>query len=247
MKFSISADCQVGCIRENNEDMILVGDTYLRNDKMVSTIDFGQQQRYVIAVADGMGGHKSGEVASRDMLENLHYFFNDLPNGLMSGEFNETLQVWLMSINSMMESKGIVDPAYKEMGTTLVALFYYGGDFYWVNCGDSRLYLFHDGQLDLITTDHSLNVLLGESKHSNVITNCIGGGCKTSYLDIVKCTELIRPGSILMLCSDGLTDMVDDQALQTLIAHGSSATDICKAAIHAGGYDNVSACVINVQ
>jgi protein phosphatase len=180
------------------------------------------------------------------MLENLHYFFNDLPAGLTTGEFNETLQEWLMSINSMLESKGIVNPAYKEMGTTLVALFYYGGEFYWVNCGDSRLYLMHDGQLELITTDHSLNVLLGQSKHSNIITNCIGGGCKTSYLDMVKCTELIQPGNTLMLCTDGLTDMIDDPSLQTMMTKGATATDLCDAAVQAGGFDNVSACVINV-
>lgn len=246
MKFSITADCQIGNVRKNNEDMILVIDKFVRNGKHWLMTDVSDHDRFVIAVADGMGGHNSGEVASSDTLSNLHFFFNDLPSGLPPGEVYESVYEWLQSINNIIESKGLSDPKYKDMGTTLVALLYYGNEFYWLNCGDSRMYVLSDNDLRQLTTDHSLNQLMGSDRHSNIITNCIGGGCKTSYIDIVKCTDDIRPGNILLLCSDGLTDMVPNQQLTDLMLHGSNATQLCEAAVREGGLDNVSACVIKV-
>jgi protein phosphatase len=72
------------------------------------------------------------------------------------------------------------------MGTTLVAFAYFNKRFYWMNCGDSRIYRLHDGSLKQLSTDHSLtNLVGGSNEHTNYITNCISGGCKTSYIDMV--------------------------------------------------------------
>lgn len=133
------------------------------------------------------------------------------------------------------------------MGTTLVGLAYYEGDFYMLNCGDSRLYRMRQGQLCQLTTDHSLNKLLGSDQHSNVITNCIGGGTKNSFLDLSKITDDVKPTDIYLLCSDGLTDMVTDDKMESLLRNGADANTLCQAAIDAGGLDNVSACVIDVE
>ena len=133
------------------------------------------------------------------------------------------------------------------MGTTLVGLAYYAGEFYWMNCGDSRVYRMHDGQLRQISTDHSLSNLMGSSEHTNIITNCIGGGCKMSYIDMVMCTPDVQPGDVYMLCSDGLTDMLSDADVQALMLQGADANRLCDAANEAGGYDNVSVCVIRIE
>ena len=106
MKFSISAACKVGCVRQNNEDMILVNDRLIRNSKHWTMVDTDTVDRYLIALADGMGGHNSGEVASSDVLHNLQFFFSDLPAGLKTGDFNEAIYEWLESINSIIDSKG---------------------------------------------------------------------------------------------------------------------------------------------
>jgi len=87
---------------------------------------------------------------------------------------------------------------------------------------------------------------MGESGHSNVITNCIGGGCTTSYIDMVTCTSYVEPGDIFMLCSDGLTDMVNDKNIEALFNDGADANRLCQAALDAGGFDNVSVCVIKI-
>jgi protein phosphatase len=87
---------------------------------------------------------------------------------------------------------------------------------------------------------------MGDQKHSSVITNCIGGGCTSSYIDVVHIVD-IQDGDTYLLCSDGLTDMMSDNRLSILLAEGADANDLCNAAIVRGGFDNVSACLIKVK
>ncbi len=243
----LTAASRVGCVRSNNEDMVLAYDKYVRGEAYQTEFMTENADRFVIAVADGMGGHKAGEVASADALTNLHYFVNDLPKGLSIGEFNEMMMEWLSSVNQIITSKGHVDPRLAEMGTTLVGVVFYNGRYYWMNCGDSRLYRFRQEKLTQLSTDHSLNNLKGEKRHSNIITNCIGGGCKSPYLDLYEFTEDFLSGDVYLLCSDGLSDMVPDESIERLMQANASANRLCEAAIEAGGYDNVSACVFSVM
>jgi protein phosphatase len=246
MKISITAASMTGCVRKNNEDMILVDKKFIRNDIHCTMVDIDRMDRYIVAVADGMGGHSCGEVASQVVLQNLSFFFNDLPTNLKPGDFNEAICEWLNSINNIIASKGREESRFRGMGTTLVALLNYNHQFYWMNCGDSRLYRLHDQQLKQLTTDHSLNNLVGIDEHSSILTNCIGGGCKTSYIDMMLCTADVQPGDVFLLCSDGLTDMVKPDRLQQLMNEGADATRLCNAAIDAGGYDNVSVALVKI-
>ena len=246
LHFHITASSRVGCVRTNNEDMILVKESFLRNGKDHYEFD-ADEKKLLIALADGMGGHNSGEVASSDVLHNLRYYFNDLHDNLSTTAFPNAIYGWLTSICRTIDSKGHSDPMYLNMGTTLVSLVYIGGEFYWMNCGDSRFYRLHDGVLTQLTTDHSLSQMMGNKEHSSLIVNCIGGGCKESYIDIEKCTNQIEVGDVLLLCSDGLTDMVDDETIKGQLAAGFDADALCQLADDAGGYDNVSVIVIHVE
>ena len=247
VEFEITSASRVGCVRKQNEDMILVDSHFVRNSDYETKATLRSQDRYIIAVADGMGGHNRGDVASSDVLKNLQFYYHDLPMGLGASEYYEAVVEWLDSINNYIASKGRADVQFQGMGTTLVAFAYYCGDFYTVNCGDSRLYRFRDGQLARLTTDHSLNEMLGEEKHTNIITNCIGGGCNSSYADMVQITNDVKTGDLYMLCSDGLTDMVPDDKITELLAGGADANALCEAAIAAGGFDNVSSSIIKVN
>ncbi len=246
-KIILTAASRVGCVRSNNEDMVLAYDAFIRSEAYKTELQTENVDRFVIALADGMGGHNAGEIASEDVLNNLHYYVNDLPRNLTTGEFSKCMMEWLDSAHNTLESKGRVNPEMSEMGTTLVGVVYYNDKYFWVNCGDSRLYRFRDGVLKQMTIDHSLNTLRGEKRHSNILTNCIGGGCLHSYLDLFEFTDEILPGDVYMLCSDGLNDMVPDADIERLIAQGSTANDLCEAAISAGGYDNVSVCMFKVE
>jgi protein phosphatase len=242
--FKISASSSAGCVRENNEDMILIGDRFIRNDSLYDIQEF-VQNRLIFALADGMGGHNCGEVASSDVLHNLQFFYYDMPVGLHTTDFNEAIYEWLSSMNNIIDAKGRVDAQFKNMGTTLVALAFYEDHFYWMNCGDSRLYRFRQNKLQQLTTDHSLNNLTGEAVHSHIITNCIGGGCSGSYIDILEFTEDVQVGDVFLLCSDGLSDMVPDRDIETMLSGSADAKTLCDAAEKAGGFDNVSAILVN--
>jgi len=240
----MTAASKVGCVRSQNEDMVLLGSHFVRNDAFSTRVDLTNSDRYIMAVADGMGGHNRGDVASSDALHNLEFYFHDLPTGLSPESIKDKFEDWLDSINNIIDSKGRSDEQYKGMGTTLVGLAFFEGQFYTLNCGDSRLYRFRDGDLTQLTSDHSLSNMLGSSQHSNVITNCIGGGATSSFIDIVNITDDIKEGDVYMLCSDGLTDMLPDSIIYTLLAEGSDANTLCDAAVAAGGLDNVSCCVL---
>lgn len=243
----ISAASWTGRVRSQNEDMVLVDNRFIREDTYKTQIVLGREDRMMIAVADGMGGHNRGDIASNDTLRNLHYFFYDIPSCLNVNDFNEAMAGWLESINNYIASKGRADEQYKGMGTTLVGLAYYNNDFYSLNCGDSRLYRFRNHQLVQLTTDHSLSNLVGDEKRTNVITNCIGGGSKSSFIDMVTMTNDIMSDDVYLLCTDGLTDMLSDKAISELLEGKADADTLCSAAIEAGGIDNVSCCVITIK
>ena len=247
VELEISAASRVGCVRSQNEDMILVDNKFIRDDSYNTVVMLSREDRFLTAVADGMGGHSRGDVASSDVLKNLQYFFYDIPSCYKAGDFNEAIVGWLDSINTYVASKGRAYKQFKGMGTTLVGLAYYNGDFYSMNCGDSRLYRYRDGRLSQLTTDHSLSNMQGSAKRSSVITNCIGGGCNSSFIDLVQLTDDVFSNDIYLLCSDGLTDMLPDQLLGVLLGGKANADALCGAAIKAGGLDNVSCCVIRIK
>ena len=220
---------------------------FIREDSYHTQVVLGREDRLLMAVADGMGGHNRGDIASNDTLRNLHYFFYDIPLCLSPGDFNEAIVGWLDSINNYIASKGRADEQFKGMGTTLVGLAYYNREFYSMNCGDSRLYRFRDHQLVQLTTDHSLSNLVAGEKRTNIITNCIGGGSNSSFIDMVQMTDDVLQGDVFLLCSDGLTDMLSDEEISKLFEQNADADVLCNAAIEAGGIDNVSCCVISVK
>lgn len=144
MRLNILAASYVGCVRQKNEDMVLACHTCVREDSFADTVDLTDTDRSLTALADGMGGHLGGEVASSDVLHNLDYFFGDIPKGLSVSDYNEAIFEWLNSINNIIDSKGRSEACYHNMGTTLVAFAYFNKRFYWMNCGDSRIYRLHD-------------------------------------------------------------------------------------------------------
>ena len=180
MEFRISASSKTGCVRPNNEDMVLIGQRFLRNEQWNTIVNIDETDRYLVAVADGMGGHNHGEIASSEMLHNLQFFYYDLPVGLSISSFNEVMYVWLTSINNIFLAKGKSNEELRDMGTTMVALAYFSGVFYWMNCGDSRIYRLRDGRLEQLSTDHSLNNLIKTPRPSWCISLARTISCSTA-------------------------------------------------------------------
>ncbi len=242
----LSAASRIGNVRKNNEDMILAYNKLLRSDVYQTEFMTENNYDFVVALADGMGGHRAGEIASQLTLENLKYYVSDLPRGLKVNGVQEYMERWLQSVHQMVNAHGYENKEMRDMGTTMVGILYYNGRYFWMNCGDSRLYRWREGFLEQMTVDHSLNVLRGETKHSNIITNCIGAGAPSLYMDMVEFTDNVKTGDKYVLCSDGLNDMVSHEDIQQLLTDGASANMLCEAAIERGGFDNVSVVVLQL-
>lgn len=246
----VSAASNVGYVRTNNEDMILAGNKKVRDSDSYVLLDIEDDNNVVVAVADGMGGYDRGEVASEKVIESLSFCIKDLPRGLNDMEFYKCMNEWVVNECRLIESMGRDNPSMACMGTTLVALVCYGGCFYTINCGDSRLYRMRDDTLTQLTMDHTPEAQRGFVRRSHSITNCIGGGCPSTYLDIENITERVLPNDIFLLCSDGLTDMISDVTIASVLRMNGglvNAKSLVDSALSAGGGDNVSVCLAKFE
>lgn len=203
-------------------------------------------------VADGMGGHQAGDFASsysvKKFLESVSLSLQKNPHKI----FEDAIRY----ANRELIEKSRANPELKGMGTTMVVLTIVGDKAYAANVGDSRLYLLED-TLTQITVDHSLvqeMIRIGElTKESarlhpdkNIITRAVGAG-RDINADFFEFT--ITANSTLLLCSDGLSNMVDDQQLAVLLKSAKTPEKIGKKLIETanknGGKDNIAVIVIN--
>jgi protein phosphatase len=222
-----------GQVRDHNEDGFLV-DRDLR----------------FAAVADGMGGHKGGEVASATALDALHASFAE------QGGLHDAVQ----SANAAVIARATADQGLRGMGTTLTAGVLGDDDTLLIgHVGDSRAYLLHDKTLSRITTDHSVveelieaGELTEEERESDprrsMITRALG---LDSSLEVDLYPVALVPGDRVMLCSDGLTSMVREEEIAEVLRKepdpGVAARQLVDAANAAGGVDNITVVILDAR
>ena len=192
-----------GCIRQNNEDSFLV------------LPDFG-----IFAVADGMGGHKAGEVASTTALQELEKLAPQI-----SGLADQDLESWLVQsftqANQVVYESSTTDPENAGMGTTLTALLIREGAVMIAHAGDSRAYLWRNEELTALTNDHSLVgelVRLGQisleeaEKHPqrHVLMRAVG---TDREIEVDRCRLDLESNDVFLLCTDGVSNVVSEQEL----------------------------------
>ncbi|RJO74065.1 MAG: Stp1/IreP family PP2C-type Ser/Thr phosphatase [Myxococcales bacterium] len=217
-------------------------------------------------VADGMGGHNSGEIASKLAIETIENFFRATSTDdeitwpykydprLTDAE--NRLKVSTMLANSRIWEASRRNELYHGMGTTVVGVYYRKGMAYLVNVGDSRGYAFRGGILRQVTEDHSLlNDLLKQNKmtpdevanfpHKNVIVRALGIKEEVD-VDLFRYTP--QHGDVILLCSDGLSDMVKDQQIQDLLTATPDVKLAAKLLVREanlkGGHDNITAVLV---
>ena len=237
----------------NSYAMTDVGQTRLVNqDYVFSCLEPIGNLPNLFIVADGMGGHQAGDFASsysvKKFLESVALSLQKNPHKI----FEDAIRY----ANRELIEKSKENPELKGMGTTLVALTIIADRAYVANVGDSRLYCMEE-VLTQITIDHSLvqeMVRIGELTREsarlhpdkNIITRAVGAG-KDIHPDFFEFT--ITRDSILLMCSDGLSNMVEDEQLADLLKSGKSPEKIGKKLIETanknGGKDNIAVIVIN--
>ncbi|MBQ0005429.1 MAG: Stp1/IreP family PP2C-type Ser/Thr phosphatase [Clostridiales bacterium] len=212
-------------------------------------------------LADGVGGNKSGEVASKTALDALERFIEHNPLERLEGrdEIFRYFEAAVDFVNQMIIRISTAEPAFAGMATTLVFVYIRDRIAYISNVGDSRVYAVHNSQIHQITEDHTyVNDLVKmgaitreEAEHhnkKNVITRAIGANA----CSIPDCFNIfIQPGDRILICSDGLYDEVNETAmLERLIRDddmADCAEDLVKMANDNGGNDNISVICIEVS
>ena len=247
MRLEVSGQTHVGMKRNHNEDNLLL-----------------LPEERVFVVADGMGGHSSGEIASKIAVDEVGEFFRMTSQDQdvtwpykMDKQKNydeNRLAVAVKLANQRIFEKATAETKFKGMGTTIVTVYFAKDNEVVIgHVGDSRVYFFRDGQLRQITEDHSLlNDYLKAKKltpeeienfpHKNVIVRALG--MKDNVVVDVNRVEP-KPGDIFLLCSDGLSGMVTDEQIQTVLQNTKDLDKACAQLIDSananGGNDNVTA------
>lgn len=224
----------IGCIRKNNEDMAYVAGKLVRDGEIEG--DFSLENPCVaFAVADGMGGYEGGEVASEIVCRSFSTFIKDL----VSADVNTTIRKikdWAIEANGVILETASLRYELSEMGTTFIALIYSGEKLYLLNVGDSRCYRIRAGILKQLSTDHSERERTGNPEvPSNLIYNFMGIPSGEFFSDVTELTPL--EGDSYILCSDGLSDLVDSDYIET---HHDSVENLVSQAKLNGGRDNIT-------
>lgn len=229
MRIEVGSATDIGRVREKNEDSVLV-----------------HPPLYV--VADGMGGHRGGDVASQIAVETLERLAAEEPAPLADHVRRANRAVW---------DRSVEDQRLSGMGTTLTATRIDGMTAVLAHVGDSRAYLMRDGVLRQLTEDHSLVARMVKSgeiteaeadvhPHKNVLTRALG---TDEEVDVDEETVALLDGDRLLLCSDGLTGMVTEDQILAILANSDqpqqAADRLVKAANRAGGIDNISVVVLD--
>ncbi|HET7371988.1 MAG TPA: Stp1/IreP family PP2C-type Ser/Thr phosphatase [Gemmatimonadaceae bacterium] len=237
-----AARTDVGMIRSGNEDNFAVR-------------DWGNRGLFI--VADGMGGHAAGEVASEMAVQTIERELETLrdPNDT---EAEEKVAEALREANRNIHDRTITEVDKQGMGTTASVLMVWESKYLIGQVGDSRVYLLRDGELQQLTKDHSYvqeqvdaGFLTPEQAryhpYSNVITRCVGASPEVEP-DIYQ--GEVRIGDLFLVASDGLTGMVDDRRLQILLMSRAAPERKVHALIAEangrGGLDNITAIVVQI-
>jgi serine/threonine protein phosphatase PrpC len=226
----------IGLVRETNEDSYVCAPPHL------------------FIVADGMGGHVAGEIASKLAVSTVNNYINE--NG---GNISHELLIHqaITQANTSVYQMALSKEDFNGMGTTITAAYVEGEIIYWGHVGDSRIYLLRNGELCQITNDHSLvwelvqsGNITKEEAHvhpkRNMLTRAVGTSC---LITIDTGTIAWKPGDIVLMCTDGLTNLISEQDICTIMKNKeldseSILKQLVAQAKATGGFDNITAILL---
>lgn len=241
----------VGCVREGNED----------NARAIAPDDDSEraQRGVLVVVADGMGGHASGEIASALAVEIVCRDYYDAPRKYLQAP-SLALRASLEAANAAIYRAASNDENSRRMGTTCTVLVLRGAHAFFGHAGDSRLYLVRAGEIYQLSQDHSIVMELVRQgalsaqqarghPDKNLITRALGLHPKIE-IDIWDEPMPVRDDDRFLLCSDGLCDLLEDAEIALQVLAGP-AQDACEALVEAakarGGHDNITVAIVHAR
>jgi len=257
-----------GKVRLDNQDHFYLGRLGRFSQTLATSLPPGELPErledagQIAVVADGMGGHAGGEVASRTAIIVFFHLLFDTPDWILKVDDHSARKILdrvtdrYRSLDSLLDERARVDPNLRGMGTTMTLTYSIGFDLFLAHAGDSRAYLCRDGSLRQLTRDHTRVQELVDAgmmtreeaathRLRNVLTNVLGGGVPLTDVDVHR--VLLAAGDSMLLCSDGLYDVVKDDEIASILAASTSAEAACRSlidlALERGAPDNVTAVV----
>jgi protein phosphatase len=265
VKVDIGGLSHTGKVRSNNEDQFFVARFDRTMTPLLTNLPVEEftgptaEAGYAMLVADGMGGHVAGEVASRTTVSVLVDLMLRTPDWIMRLDDQWVEEAWrrarvrVQQIQAVLAERADQDPRLEGMGTTLTLAWSIGADLLLAHVGDSRAYLLRQGQLQQLTRDQTLaqemvdaGAISQEEAASHRLRHILTGALSTNEKRVrVECRRLqLVDGDQILLCTDGLSDMVPDVTLVEVLQRPGSVADACQAlidrALEAGGKDNVT-------
>jgi PPM family protein phosphatase len=261
-----------GKVRPNNEDSFLVTRLGRSLTTLITNLPNGcvpnlhAETGYAMLVADGMGGAAGGEIASQTAIKALIDLAIQTPDWILNLSDQRADQVLHRMEERFAGLKGALtecirtDPGLAGMGTTMTLAISLGADLVIAHVGDSRVYLFTYGQLVRLTKDQTMAQLLADlgvirpedvDKHHarNVLTSAIMADGQKAEVELHHLR--LADGDRLLLCSDGLTEMVSDAEIAAVLEKGKTAMESCQTlvdlALEAGGKDNITVVLAGYQ
>jgi len=231
----------IGLLRKNNEDHYLVMDEY-----------------GLFAVCDGMGGHKGGDVASKMAVDCLHEYILNLAADSLTQNPISVLNAAIQKANHLIWLQAQGNSELHEMGTTITAAAIKKKQLAVANVGDSSQYVFRNGSLKKITRDHTLaekmvadGLLKNEDKknsgYNHILTRALGA---QEDVLIDNFEHRLYAGDLVLLCSDGLTDMLENNEIESILNQNdnleNSINTLLEAALKKGGYDNITIILLRI-
>ena len=256
----------LGQIRDVNEDQFLIADltkamaveqTSLPDARTTRRID--RTKGKLLLVADGMGGHAAGDKASALVADTVSRYFRQMSPLLLQLDSDDEVELNRVLKAAVEKSAEVVafesqrHPSRKGMGTTLTMAYLLWPTAFIVHIGDSRAYLFRNGELEQLTTDHTVAQQLVEggamepekalrTRWASVLWNVIGG-TSGKLLPVVSKAAL-EAGDVMLLCTDGLTKHMSDRDLAKIVALDLSSEETCRRLVETanagGGRDNIT-------
>jgi serine/threonine protein phosphatase PrpC len=244
MKIQYSAGSDVGIMRESNEDALLVDGEIFRDGTR-------QGERlldspFFVVVADGMGGHDFGEVASERALEIFQRELKkiDWSSRLVRSSIETAVLAAHFALLRLLATHG-------NLGTTLCGLLFASEKkVFMVNVGDSRLYRLRAGRLRQLSRDHTWRTeLQNPTIPGNWLTSVVGGGGDEIKIDVKNITSLLHDGDTLLLCSDGLSEYNPEDEIGHVLRENRETPheELIRMALARGGQDNISVIVLHLQ
>ena len=272
LRVDVGALSHTGKVRSRNEDHHLALRLFRSRETLATNVPENDlpprsdQAAYVLVVADGIGGRSGGEHASRRAIGALIGIATQIPDWILklddaiAGELMRRAEAYFAQVDAILEAEAAADPALSGMGTTMTMVYLLDRDLLVAHVGDSRAYRYREGVLSRLTQDQTMAQALADAggiqaedvkshRQRHILTGALGAKSGAPRVELGR--HDLRDGDRVLVATDGLTELVSDEAITAILRRESDPSAACSALVEAaldeGGSDNITVLVADCR